>query len=511
MTTRTQFYVIEQLGPRRAKTPEGYLVCYDVPIARTGPQEYHAMELGLAGDGFDGVVMVERDPEEVFRPETIASFAGKDITDDHPSGGHVGPHNWSQLSKGVVLNPRRGSAEMADLLLADLLIKDPIMIGDIESGKREVSCGYDTDYQLLTEDGRWVDVTALRPGVDRVEGGRGRQANIIGNHVALVDRGRCGPSCSIGDRAIITLDSFKPQEGRDMRTLDKKSDKKIKRSVLDAIKKALGTKTLPALDAVAEPEGETGHEVHIHMGGEHHEAADAAPKWFKDWETEHKKEQDKRFGTFDAAIKDLRKKLGDKAAMTDEEKAEFERSEKAEADRARAGDEGAILGEFELEAPPGTGDKAKTATDSVYLQDAFQETAAMAEILAPGIRIPAFDVKAPPRRMFDTAICGLRRSALELAWNKAETRGVIEDVTGHRELNVKSATCDQVRTWFKAAAGIVRRINNKDMMGAPAMTMSEAGSGGGLGIRGPIKTPADLNKRLRAKFRPDPIPVTVKA
>ncbi|MCI9311262.1 MAG: DUF2213 domain-containing protein, partial [Lawsonibacter sp.] len=31
------------------RTPEGYLICRDVPIARTGPQEYLAGELGLEG------------------------------------------------------------------------------------------------------------------------------------------------------------------------------------------------------------------------------------------------------------------------------------------------------------------------------------------------------------------------------------------------------------------------------------------------------------------------------
>ena len=52
-------------------------------------------------------------------------------------------------------------------------------------GVTEVSLGYDADYEQTA------------PGV-------GRQTNIIGNHVALVERGRCGPRCAIGDRQTVS-------------------------------------------------------------------------------------------------------------------------------------------------------------------------------------------------------------------------------------------------------------------------------------------------------------------
>ena len=50
-------------------------------------------------------------------------------------------------------------------------------------GKRELSAGYDAEYETIS------------PGV-------GRQHQIVGNHVALVDRGRCGVRCAIGDSAM---------------------------------------------------------------------------------------------------------------------------------------------------------------------------------------------------------------------------------------------------------------------------------------------------------------------
>ena len=54
------------------RDPEGYLLCLNVPVARTGEQEYLPSELGLPGAG--EMISVFRPEEEVFSPETIASF-----------------------------------------------------------------------------------------------------------------------------------------------------------------------------------------------------------------------------------------------------------------------------------------------------------------------------------------------------------------------------------------------------------------------------------------------------
>jgi uncharacterized protein len=176
------FYAPERIGPHRHKTPDGFLVCYDVPIARTGTQEYSADEIGLKGDA-SGRVVVNRDPDEVFRPDTIDSANGKPVTNEHPPDGILlGPHNWADYAVGEVHNPRRGEGIHSDLTIADLVIKDRAAIEAIEDGKTEVSCGYDCDYE-------------------QNEPGRGRQHNIMINHVALVDAGRCGPRCAVLDAA----------------------------------------------------------------------------------------------------------------------------------------------------------------------------------------------------------------------------------------------------------------------------------------------------------------------
>ena len=72
------------ISPNQIETGEGFLICRNVPIARTGDQEYLGRELGLSGADAEKVVIVHRPPEEVFSEAALASFEGKPTTDDHP-------------------------------------------------------------------------------------------------------------------------------------------------------------------------------------------------------------------------------------------------------------------------------------------------------------------------------------------------------------------------------------------------------------------------------------------
>ncbi len=158
------------------REPEGYLLCLNVPVARTGTQEYLPEELGLPAGG--GMVTVHRLPGEVFSPETVASFEGMPVTNDHPPDG-VDAENIRRLQRGHAHNVRRGAGKEADLLLADLILTDPCLIDAVLAGKREISCGY--TYELHEENGRYL------------------QRKIRGNHIAVVDAGRAGPRVSIRD------------------------------------------------------------------------------------------------------------------------------------------------------------------------------------------------------------------------------------------------------------------------------------------------------------------------
>lgn len=162
-----------------SKTPEGYLVCQNVPLSRTGMQEYLGQELGLEGEHFDQVIPVYRREEDVFNQNALASFEGKPVTNEHPSD-DVRTDNYSSYAKGHVQNIRRGTGEDNDKMIGDLMICDPILISEVERGKREISCGYDCIY-VLGDDGNFY------------------QTNIRGNHVAVVTAGRAGADVAIKD------------------------------------------------------------------------------------------------------------------------------------------------------------------------------------------------------------------------------------------------------------------------------------------------------------------------
>lgn len=170
------FYASEKISPNRYITPEGFLLCPDVKIARIGDLEYKPDEIdGNIEPNADGIVILNRSAEDFFCDSTIASFEGKPIVSKFHQT--VDPDNFKEISVGNISHVRREG----DYLVADLLICDAEAIELVENNIiKEISIGYDAD-------------------VEKIDVGKGRQFNIIGNHVALVREGRAGPSCSIGD------------------------------------------------------------------------------------------------------------------------------------------------------------------------------------------------------------------------------------------------------------------------------------------------------------------------
>ena len=161
---------------RMEDTPEGFLWCRDVPLARTGTYQYlrHEVPCIPPAPG-SNMITVERTEDEVFAPKAIDSFRGKPFTDDHPYE-DVTSANYKDHTYGALHNPRRGEGEHSHCLVGDILVWDPKVISKIKSGeKRQISNGYDADYEIVG------------PGV-------GRQRNIRGNHIALVDQGARRPA-----------------------------------------------------------------------------------------------------------------------------------------------------------------------------------------------------------------------------------------------------------------------------------------------------------------------------
>jgi len=440
------FHTIEKLGPKQSLTPEGFLLCEEVPIARTGMLIYGPNETPIKA-GAEGLVKIHREEEEVFRPESIASAQGKPVTDDHPDE-DVNPENWKELAVGTALNVRRGVGAMDDLLLADFLITSKEGIEAIRSGRKtEVSCGYEADYEEISE-------------------GVGRQKNIIINHIALVENGRCGPRCAVGDR----------NSTKEVNMAAKKGNK-----FLDTLMKAFKAKDAEEVEQLAQDletvkggeEGDT--HIHIHNGN-----GEARPevldeegqriRFTDDLIQEHIDRNDAEHAEMRAEIETLKEMVaqlsGNSEGATDGDP--DEQTEQALRD----------------EAPEGMEEQAAKAKDSAYLADSFQDAASQAEILVPGVKIPVFDGAAKPTQSLKK-LCHFRRGVLDLAYNQPATRGIIDELLDGKSLDTKSMTCDAIRTMFRSAAAMKRALNNQ-----PAgRTSDQSGA-----AKGPV-TLAELNRR----------------
>lgn len=209
------------------RTPEGFLVCHNVPLARTGVQQYLGSEVNCPDKA---IVEVYRNESEVFDQATLASFEGKPVTDEHPSR-FVEPSNATAYTRGTCQNVRRGMGDESDLIVADLIIYDAVLISEIEAGKREISAGYYCEYKPFKE------------GLE--------QTNIVCNHIAVVANGRAGARVAIKDSQVIK------KKGRKSMAKKKQS---IWNRMFDAFVKDEDTTTeelREAAEALADKEKET--------------------------------------------------------------------------------------------------------------------------------------------------------------------------------------------------------------------------------------------------------------
>lgn len=179
-------------------TDQGYLVSKGVKLARVGAMEYLNSELGKSGNGITDVYV---DAEQLFNDATIQSFEGMPITINHPEEMEVNAKNWEELTKGHITNIR--PSDDKQFLLGDAIINSSSAIDTIQSGMIEVSCGYDADIEEIN--------------------GKLTKVNIRGNHLAIVDEGRCGGDCKLN------LNDGKPKEMTKRTMLDKILGRKAKK------------------------------------------------------------------------------------------------------------------------------------------------------------------------------------------------------------------------------------------------------------------------------------------
>ncbi|WP_185735140.1 DUF2213 domain-containing protein [Burkholderia cepacia] len=426
--TASGMYTTEQIGARQSMTPEGFLLCEAVPIARIGSQDYVYSELPEL-EAKDGVIVAERTADVLFSPETLASFEGKPVTISHPPE-FVTPANYMSVARGTVRNVRRGEGAQADLMLADLLITDAEAIRRVQSKDlTEVSNGYDADYEQIAP-------------------GRARQVTIVGNHVALVKNARCGPVCSIGDSSPNLL----PTGDSSMAT--KKGSKFV-----DALRKAFMTRDADAFEkAATEMTGDEGDEpgdgqpqIHIHMPGTGEVKPAVAATG----------DDDPAAAGGAAGAGALQQVLDAIKAVDGKVDAVVARVTKLEGGDTPTGDEDPDDDPEDdptLDSDPSGDPDPKTAKtgDSKGLADEFKQALSLAEILAPGVRLPTFDAKAVRKKTTDS-LCVLRRRALRAALDN-ENAETVKSVLGG--VDPAGLPCAVVAGYFNAAAALVRSKNS---------------------------------------------------
>lgn len=397
-----KYYTTSKLSENIHETPEGYLLCIGVPIARTGKMDYAKGETPL-NTGDNGTVAIYRDEDEVFSPETIASFEGKSVTITHPEE-FVNPINWSSLTKGVLQNVRRGEGEHKDDLLSDLLITDSIAIALVKNGLREVSCGYEADYTQTGE-------------------GKGKQTKIIGNHLALVEQGRAGSSYAIKDHKGATMklkekvaavyetyfakakdEAMKIADESEVKPEEKKPEEKSKDSA--------------AYDELVKVCKDLGEKVAALSKGKDADEP-PAPKAEEKKPEEKAKDDDVVEKSIEERLKAL-EMLMEKMAS------------------AEAGDEEESEDADEEEMEDNDFEESSMAGDTA-------DTASRAEILAPGIKITK-DVKS---------------KALVAAYGTKDGKAAIDAFTGGKAPNLKSAIV--VDHLFAGASELLKSSRTSDL------------------------------------------------
>ena len=156
---------VEQISPNISMNDAGFLICKNAVISRIGTLEYNSSDIPEVKPGVDGKITAIRTADEVFRPESIASFENAPVTLGHPPEGKVTSETWKRYSVGVANNVYQDGP----FLKADLVIHDANAIKQIqEKGIKFLSCGYGS---------------RLEDNKD----GTVNQTYIRGNHIAITD------------------------------------------------------------------------------------------------------------------------------------------------------------------------------------------------------------------------------------------------------------------------------------------------------------------------------------
>lgn len=263
----------------------GFITIAKNPITRVGVFPYLGKNLPGAADP-DRVYMVLRPPEEVGSPETLASFKGMPIIDEHTMLGQGFP--TAAEEKGI------HGTTLDDVVMEDGVVYAPVRIFSetlkrlIDAGKKALSVGYRCVFEKTA--GVWNG-----QAYDYV------QRKIRGNHLALVPEARMGKDIAVLDHWAFDSFDLNNKELFDMADpkTETETDPKAKKEgkdeggdkemTLSEVTAALA-KIMPAIEKINQ---------HLAGGDKSGEGLDADEKAKE--EAEKKKAEDQK-AAMDAAI-----------------------------------------------------------------------------------------------------------------------------------------------------------------------------------------------------------------
>lgn len=165
---------------------DGSLVA-EVYAARTGIQDYLGREVdpdNRHGLRDKATVKVYRPESEVFKADSLATFAAAPVTVDHPSQA-VTADNWRGLGVGEI---NGDVVRDGQRVRVPIIIRDAAAVKAAQTTHKQLSMGYATEL-VFPQDGKHPDGTACDA----------YQTNLRINHIALVPAARGGPELRVVD------------------------------------------------------------------------------------------------------------------------------------------------------------------------------------------------------------------------------------------------------------------------------------------------------------------------
>ena len=160
------------------------------PLTKEGVFMYLGKQIDPKGDKWgldpDRIYHVYRPKSEIEKDETLKSFEGVPFIDEHEMLGEgCTPTDYKNIA-GTIHNIRmKGQMMVGDFKIFSDSIKE-----QISKGKKQLSLGYRASFEK-------------RPGIFEGKAYDFIQVGIVGNHVALVENGRCGSDVRIFDKSVI--------------------------------------------------------------------------------------------------------------------------------------------------------------------------------------------------------------------------------------------------------------------------------------------------------------------